>query len=274
MEVPGGRVDEGTRELTVRTMGRIVDTAEFNNLVVANRGTYSVKLSDIGYAEDGAEEARTEARLNGQPAVTLVVSKQSGQNTVAVADAVKERLREIEPTLPAGFKTQVVGDQSIFIKASIESIQRHLIEGSILAAIVVFIFLWSFRSTLIAALAIPTSLVATFGLMAAMGFTLNQITMLALTLMVGIVIDDAIVVLENIFRFIEEKNMPPFQAAIEGTKEIGLAVTATTLSLLAVFVPVGFMGGISGRFMSSFGFTSSFSIAVSLLVYFTFKPML
>ncbi|HEU4477334.1 MAG TPA: efflux RND transporter permease subunit, partial [Pyrinomonadaceae bacterium] len=274
MEVPGGRVDEGTRELTVRTMGRIVNTAEFNNLVVANRGTYPVKLSDIGYAEDGAEEARTEARLNGQPAVTLVVSKQSGQNTVAVADAVKQRLAEIAPSLPAGFKTQVVGDQSIFIKASIESIQTHLIEGSILAAIVVFIFLWSFRSTLIAALAIPTSLIATFGLMAAMGFTLNQITMLALTLMVGIVIDDAIVVLENIFRFIEEKNMPPFQAAIEGTKEIGLAVMATTLSLLAVFIPVGFMGGISGRFMSSFGFTSSFAIAVSLLVSFTLTPML
>jgi HAE1 family hydrophobic/amphiphilic exporter-1 len=274
MEVPGGRVDEGTRELTVRTMGRIVDTAEFNNLVVANRGTYSVKLSDVGYAEDGAEEPRTEARLNGQPAVTLVVSKQSGQNTVAVADAVKQRLQEIQPSLPAGFKTQVVGDQSIFIKASIESIQKHLIEGSILAAIVVFIFLWSFRSTVIAALAIPTSLVATFGLMAAMGFTLNQITMLALTLMVGIVIDDAIVVLENIFRFIEEKNIPPFQAAIEGTKEIGLAVSATTLSLLAVFVPVGFMGGISGRFMSSFGFTSAFAIAVSLLVSFTLTPML
>jgi HAE1 family hydrophobic/amphiphilic exporter-1 len=274
LEVPGGRVDEGTRELTVRTMGRIVNTAEFNDLVVANRGTYSVKLSDVGYSEDGAEEARTEARLNGQPAVTLVVSKQSGQNTVAVADAVKQRLEEIAPSLPAGFKTQVVGDQSIFIKASIESIQTHLIEGSILAAIVVFIFLWSFRSTLIAALAIPTSLVATFGLMAAMGFTLNQITMLALTLMVGIVIDDAIVVLENIFRFIEEKNVPPFQAAIEGTKEIGLAVMATTLSLLAVFVPVGFMGGISGRFMSSFGFTSAFAIAVSLLVSFTLTPML
>src|SRR5687767_2175053 len=274
MEVPGGRVDEGTRELTVRTMGRIVAPAEFNDLVVANRGTYSVKLSDIGYAEDGAEEPRTEARLNGQPAVTLIVSKQSGQNTVAIADAVKERLDEIQKSLPPGFKTQVVGDQSIFIKASIKSIQTHLIEGSILAAIVVFIFLWSFRSTVIAALAIPTSLIATFGLMAAMGFTLNQITMLALTLMVGIVIDDAIVVLENIFRFIEEKGMPPFQAAIEGTKEIGLAVMATTLSLLAVFLPVGFMGGISGRFMSSFGFTASFAIAVSLLVSFTLTPML
>ncbi len=274
LEVPGGRIDEGTRELTVRTMGRIVNTADFNNIAVANRGTYSVKLSDVGYAEDGAEEPRTEARLNGQPAVTLVISKQSGQNTVAVADAVKERLREIQSTLPAGFQTQVVGDQSIFIKASIESIQKHLIEGSILAAIVVFIFLWSFRSTLIAAIAIPTSLIATFGLMAAMGFTLNQITMLALTLMVGIVIDDAIVVLENIFRFIEEKGVHPYQAAIEGTKEIGLAVMATTLSLLAVFLPVGFMGGIVGRFMSSFGFTSSFAIAVSLLVSFTLTPML
>jgi HAE1 family hydrophobic/amphiphilic exporter-1 len=274
MEVPGGRVAEGARELTVRTMGRIVEPAQFNDLVVANRDTYSVKLSDVGYAEDGAEEPRTEARLNGQPAVTLIVSKQSGENTVAVADAVKERLQEISRTLPPGFKTEVVGDQSIFIKASIEAIQTHLIEGSILAAIVVFVFLWSFRSTLIAGLAIPTSIIATFGLMAAMGFTLNNITMLALTLMVGIVIDDAIVVLENIFRFIEEKGVPPFQAAIEGTKEIGLAVMATTLSLMAVFLPVGFMGGIVGRFMSSFGLTSAFAIAVSLLVSFTLTPML
>ena len=274
MEVPGGRVDEGARELTVRTMGRIVDPASFNDLVVAARGNYSVKISDIGYTEDGAEEARTEARLNGQPAVTVVVAKQSGQNTVAVADEVKAKLAEIVPTLPPGFKAEIVGDQSIFIKASLHAIETHLIEGGILAAIVVFIFLWSVRSTFIAAIAIPTSLIATFGLMAAMGFTLNNITMLALTLMVGIVIDDAIVVLENIFRFIEEKGMSPFQAAIQGTKEIGLAVMATTLSLLAVFLPVGFMGGIVGRFMSSFGLTSSFAIAVSLLVSFTLTPML
>src|SRR5690349_20098600 len=276
MELPGGRVEEGKRELTVRTMGRIPEPAQFNNLVIANRGSYSVKLSDIGYVEDGAEEQRTEARLNGQPAVTLVVSKQSGQNTVAVADAVKDRLNELirSKALPPDVKTQIVGDQTIFIKAALHSINLHLVEGSILAAIVVFVFLWSFRSTLIAAIAIPTSIIATFGLMAAMGFTLNQITMLALTLMVGIVIDDAVVVLENIFRFIEEKGMPPFQAAIEGTREIGLAVTATTLSLLAVFLPVGFMAGIVGRFMSSFGFTASFAIAVSLLVSFTLTPTL
>jgi len=274
MELPGGRVESGPKEMTVRTMGRIPDPQQFNNLVVANRGVYSVKLSDIGYAEDGAEEQRTEARLNGQPAVTLVISKQSGQNTVAVADAIKERLEELRPSLPRDVKTQIVGDQTIFIKAALHSINLHLIEGSILAAIVVFVFLWSIRSTFITAIAIPTSIIGTFGLMAWMGFTLNQITMLALTLMVGIVIDDAVVVLENIFRFIEEKGVPPFQAAIEGTKEIGLAVTATTLSLLAVFLPVGFMSGIVGRFMSSFGFTSSFAIAVSLLVSFTLTPTL
>jgi HAE1 family hydrophobic/amphiphilic exporter-1 len=275
MEVPGGRVDEGTRELTVRTMGRIINPAEFNQIAISQRGGYAVKVSDIGYVEDGTEEQRTSARLNGQPAVTLVIAKQSGQNTVQVSDAVKERLRELQPELEKkGVRTQIVGDQSIFIKAAVESIETHLIEGGLLAALVVFLFLWNLRSTFIAAIAIPTSIVATFGLMAAMGYTLNQITMLALTLMVGIVIDDAIVVLENIYRYVEEKGYDPFQAAIEGTKEIGLAVMATTLSLLAVFLPVGFMGGIVGRFMSSFGFTSSFAIAVSLLVSFTLTPML
>jgi HAE1 family hydrophobic/amphiphilic exporter-1 len=275
LEVPGGRLDEGTRELTVRTMGRITDPAEFNQIAISTRGGYAVKLSDIGYVEDGTEEQRTAARLNGQPAVTLIVSKQSGKNTVQVADDVKARLAELEPELrKKGVRTQLVGDQSIFIKAAVESIETHLIEGGILAAIVVFLFLWNIRSTLIAAIAIPTSIVATFGLMAAMGYTLNQITMLALTLMVGIVIDDAIVVLENIYRYIEEKGFAPFQAAIEGTREIGMAVMATTLSLLAVFIPVGFMGGIVGRFMSSFGLTSAFAIAVSLIVSFTLTPML
>jgi HAE1 family hydrophobic/amphiphilic exporter-1 len=274
MELPGGRVDEGARELTVRTMGRIVDPKDFADITLAWRNGLPIKVSDIGHVEDGQEEQRTMARLNGKPTVTLLISKQSGQNTVAVADAVKERLEEIKPLLPKDIKTEIVGDQSIFIKASLENIKSHLIEGSLFAALVVFVFLWSFRSTLIAALAIPTSIIATFALMAAMGYTLNNITMLALTLMVGIVIDDAIVVLENIYRFIEEKGMSPFEAAIEGTKEIGLAVMATTLSLLAVFVPVGFMGGIMGRFMSSFGLTSAVAIAVSFLVSFTLTPML
>ncbi len=274
LEFPGGRVDEGKTEMTVRTMGKVAKPDDFNEIVVANRGGYNVKVKDLGYVQDGTEEVRTEARLNGNPAIVLVVSKQSGSNTVTVADGVKERLKEIEPTLPSGYKIQLVGDSSIFTKAAIASVEEHLIVGSFLAAIVVFLFLWNWRSTLIAAIAIPTSIIATFGLMYALNYTLNQITMLALTLMVGIVIDDAIVVLENIFRFIEEKGMSPMEAAIEGTKEIGLAVLATTLSLLAVFVPVGFMGGIIGRFMSAFGLTSAFAIFVSLIVSFTLTPML
>jgi HAE1 family hydrophobic/amphiphilic exporter-1 len=274
LELPGGNLNAGVKEFTVRTTGRVLDSAQFNQIAIANRAAYVVKVSDIGYAEDSYEEPRTAARLDGVPAVTLVVAKQSGENTVATADEVKQRLQEIAATLPRDVKTQVISDQSVFIKAAVENIKRHLIEGSFFAAIIIFLFLANIRTTLIAAVAIPTSIISTFALMAAMGFTLNQITMLALTLMVGIVIDDAIIVLENIFRFMEEKNMGPFEAAIHGTKEIGLAVMATTLSLLAVFLPVGFMGGIVGRFMSSFGFTSAFAIAVSLLVSFTLTPML
>ncbi|HEX9961073.1 MAG TPA: efflux RND transporter permease subunit, partial [Pyrinomonadaceae bacterium] len=258
----------------VRTLGKIKKPEEFANVVVATRGNYQVKVKDLGYVEDGAEEVRTEARLNGQPAVTLIVSKQSGQNTVAVAHAVKERLNEIQPTLPQNYQMRVVGDNSIFIENSLHAIEEHLIVGGILASVVVFLFLWSFRTTIIAALAIPTSIISTFALMYAMGYTLNSITMLSLTLMVGIVIDDAIVVLENIYRFVEEKGMNPFQAAIEGTREIGLAVLATTLSLMAVFVPIGFMSGIVGRFMSSFGLTAAFAVGVSLIVSFTLTPML
>ncbi len=274
LELPGGRVDQGARELTVRTLGRIVDSNDFNHVVVANRGVYAVRISDIGRATDSEQELRSVSLLNGRPAVTLVVSKQSGENVVAVAAAVRERLAAILPTLPKDVHAEVIGDESVFIQAAVESIETHLIEGSLLAALVIFVFLASVRTTLIAAIAIPTSIISTFGLMAAMNYSLNQITMLALTLMVGIVVDDAIIVLENIYRFIEEKGLPPFQAAIEGTREIGLAVMATTLSLLAVFVPVGFMGGIVGRFMASFGLTASFAIAVSLLVSFTLTPML
>src|SRR5437868_6275229 len=274
MEFPSGRLDEGQKETAVRTVGKIQKPQEFDNVVVATRGGYQVKVKDLGYTEDGGEDIRSEARLNGQPAVTLIVSKQSGQNTVAVAREIKARLKDIEATLPKGYQMRVIGDNSIFIENSLRSIEEHLVLGSILASIVVFLFLWSFRSTFIAAMAIPTSIISTFALVYAMGYTLNQITMLALTLMVGIVIDDAIVVLENIFRFVEEKGMNPFQAAIEATREIGPAVMATTLSLMAVFVPIGFMQGIVGKFMSSFGLTASFAVGVSLIVSFTLTPML
>jgi HAE1 family hydrophobic/amphiphilic exporter-1 len=274
LELPGGSLNAGAKEFTVRTTGKVIEPAQFNQIAIVNRNGYVVKISDIGYAEDSYEEPRTAARFDGVAAVTLVVSKQSGENTVATATEVKQRLKDISALLPKDVHAEVVSDQSIFIEASVNNIRHHLIEGSIFASIIIFLFLANIRTTLIAAVAIPTSIISTFALMAAVGFTLNQITMLALTLMVGIVIDDAIIVLENIYRFMEEKGMSPFEAAIEGTRDIGFAVMATTLSLLAVFLPVGFMGGIVGRFMSSFGLTSAFAIAVSLLVSFTLTPML
>lgn len=274
MELPAGSVNAGEQELSVRTLGRLVDPAQFNEIAIARRGPYVVRLSDIGRAEDSEEEPTTAARLNGNPAVTLTVSKQSGENTVATADALKVRLKEIQAILPKDLQFQIVNDQSQYIKSALHVLEEHLIEGSILAALIIYFFLANIRTTLIAAIAIPASIISTFALMAAINLDLNQITMLALTLMVGIVIDDAIIVLENIYRYMEEKGLPPFQAAVEGTREIGLAVMATTASLLAVFLPIGFMGGIVGRFFSSFGFTASFAIAVSLLVSFTLTPML
>jgi HAE1 family hydrophobic/amphiphilic exporter-1 len=273
-EIPGGRVEQGATAITLRTRGRVQSVTEFGDIVVRQAEGHSILLRDVATIEDGMADAETKANLNGEPSVLLTVRRQSGTNTVQVVDSVKERLAELTPLVPAGYEIRVVRDLSEFIKASIKSVEEHLVLGSILAAAVVLVFLWNWRSTVIAAIAIPTSIVATFGLIWYQGFTLNSMTMLALTLAVGIVIDDAIVVLENIYRFVEEKGMAPMEAAIEATREIGLAVLATTFSLVAIFVPVGFMGGIVGRFMTSFGFTMSFAILVSLLVSFTLTPML
>jgi len=197
LEMPGGNLNAGSRELTVRTTGKVIDAPQFNEITIAIRGGHVIKVKDIGYAEDSSEEPRTAARLDGLPAVTLTIAKQSGMNTVETADAIKERLNELAPTLPKDIHWQIIADQSTFIKASLHNIKEHLIEGSILAAVVIFFFLANWRTTLISAIAIPTSIISTFALMAAMGFTLNMITMLALTLMVGVVIDDAIIVLEK-----------------------------------------------------------------------------
>ena len=273
-EIPGGRVEQGATAMTLRTRGRVDQVGQFGDIVVRKQDAHQVLLRDVATVEDGMAEPETSANLNGEPGVMLTVRRQSGTNTVQVVDAVRERLAEVTPLAPAGYEIRVVRDLSEFIRASIESVEEHLVLGSILAAAVVLVFLWNWRSTFIAAVAIPTSIIATFGLIWYQGFTLNSMTMLALTLAVGIVIDDAIVVLENIYRFVEEKGRPPMQAAIEATREIGLAVLATTLSLVAIFVPVGFMGGIVGRFMTSFGFTMSFAILVSLVVSFTLTPML
>jgi hydrophobic/amphiphilic exporter-1 (mainly G- bacteria), HAE1 family len=274
LELPGGRLNEGARTITLRTLSRIGEVEQFNDVVIATRNGYSVKVGDVGRVEDSGVDPATAASLDGVPSVSLAIRKQSGANTIAVIQAVKQRMAEIQPLLPPDLKVVVTRDQQEFIETSLHAIEEHLIVGGLLAALIVFLFLWNFRSTIIAALAIPTSIISSFAVIAWLGYSLNQMTMLALTLMVGIVIDDAIVVLENIYRFVEEKGMHPFQAAIEGTREIGLAVMATTLSLLAVFIPVGFMSGIVGRFMSSFGLTSAAAIAVSLIVSFTLTPML
>jgi hydrophobic/amphiphilic exporter-1 (mainly G- bacteria), HAE1 family len=274
IEIPGGRVDQGPQSVTLRTRGRVQTVAEFNDIVVRQQAGHPVRIADVARVEDGEADPETVANVDGASTVLLQVRRQSGTNTVEVVNAVKGRIGELKAALPPGYTVRVVRDSSDFIEASIHNVEEHLIVGSILAAIVVLLFLTNLRSTIIAAIAIPTSIIATFGLLWYMGFTLNLMTMLALTLSVGIVIDDAIVVLENIYRFIEEKHENQLQAAVDATQEIGLAVLATTLSLVAIFVPVGFMGGIVGRFMKSFGLTMAFAIMVSLLVSFTLTPML
>jgi HAE1 family hydrophobic/amphiphilic exporter-1 len=274
LEVPGGRVEQTDRTLTLRTLGRVQSSADFNEIVVANRDGYPIKISDIGQSEDGVEDELSAGRLNDTPALLLEVRRQSGTNTVDIVNAVKARMAELKKGLPAGYSLDIVRDQSIFIIASFHTIREHLIIGSLLAAMVVLLFMQNIRATIIAAIAIPTSIISTFAAMDFAGITLNGPSMLGLTLSVGIVIDDAIVVLENIFRYIEEKGFKPFEAAIEATREIGLAVMATTLSLVVIFLPVGFMQSMPGRFFKSVALTMSFAILVSLLVSFTLTPML
>ncbi|HZW36030.1 MAG: efflux RND transporter permease subunit [Deltaproteobacteria bacterium] len=273
-DAAGGNVTSGAREENLRTIGRLADPKSFDDLVVASVDGVPIRVRDIGRAEDGTKEQRSTARLNGVPTVILEVRRQSGANTVAVIEAAKKSLAAAAGELPAGVGITVVQDQSRYIFAALHEINVHLILGSILASLVVFAFMRSWRSTAIAAVAIPASVVSTFGMMWALNFTLNSVTMLALVLMVGIVIDDAIVVLENIFRFVEEKKISPFAAARAATADIGLAVTATTFSLVVIFIPVSFMSSISGRFLYQFGITAAVAVLVSLLVSFTLTPMM
>ena len=273
-DVPGGNLTTSKEELTLRTLGRFTDPKQFDDLVIANVNGAPIRLRDVGRVEDGTKEQRSFSRLNGVPTVTLDIRRQSGANTVEVIDGIKSALPRVESQLPEDVKLEVIRDQSRYIEAALHEIETHLILGSILASLVVLLFMRSWRSTLIAAIAIPCSVISTFGMMRALDFTLNSVTMLALVLMVGVVIDDAIVVLENIFRFIEEKKIEPKEAAREATKDIGLAVLATTLSLVVIFLPVSFMSSISGRFLYQFGITAAVAIMVSLLVSFTLTPMM
>src|SRR4051812_17451688 len=376
VQIPGGKVEQGLRDLTLRTYGRVQSPNDFANIPLTTSNGYVVKVGDVAHIEDSVAEPESIATVDGKPAVVMNIRKQSGTNTVEVIERLKEQLGQVRTDLPKGWTMQVVRDQSDYIVAAVDAVKEHLILGSLFAALIVWFFLsspklrvavimlastlatytllfgvhdiaaraptlhvsimafivlfalvswWASRKqlpfafrvgggivafivaafvpggmainpvrlagalvafgmllyffrrsrpTIIAAIAIPSSIIATFAAMRYENFTLNVITLLALTLAVGIVIDDAVVVLENIFRFMEEKKMPPAEAAVEGTKEVGMAVLATSLSLIAVFLPVAFMAGIVGRFMHSFGVTMAIAIAVSLLVSFTLTPMM
>lgn len=273
-DLPGGRVDAGFRELDLRTLGRFPVPRDFLDMVVTTVNNMPIRVRDLGEVVDTSKEVRTMARLDGIPAVVVQVQRQSGENTVQVIEAVKERLARSRDLLPADVSVDVIQDQSRYIHAAMHEVQKHLVVGSLLATIVVLLFMRSWRSTLIAAVAIPASIIATFAVMRGMDFTLNNVTMLALALMVGVVIDDAIVVLENVFHCIEEKGMPPMQAAVAGTKEIGLAVMVTTFSLVIVFLPVSFLSSVTGRMLFQFGVTSAVAVLVSLVVSFSLTPMM
>ncbi|CCO07528.1 efflux RND transporter permease subunit [Desulforamulus hydrothermalis] len=273
MEVPGGKVGNGDREMTLRTVGSINRVEEFANLPVARRDGVQLYVKDIATVVDGVEETDSLSRYQGKPAIGIDIIKQSGANTVEVADRIKAVLAEVKQELPPGVQLEMVRDNSVYIRDAVKDVRNTLIEGSVLAVLTVFIFLRDWRSTLIGALAIPTSIIATFFAMKVLGFTLNFMSLMALSLAVGLLIDDAIVVIENIVRHLR-LGKSPLEAARDGTGELGLAVTATTLTVVAVFLPVGMMTGIVGQFFKQFGLTVVFSVLVSLFVAFTLVPML
>jgi hydrophobic/amphiphilic exporter-1 (mainly G- bacteria), HAE1 family len=274
VEIPGGTIEQGKGQLLLRTLGRVDASEDFNNIVVATKEGTPIRIADVGHAEDTSQRPTSAVWLGDTPAVMIDIRRAMGENTVAVIEGARAALERIERSLPPTVTVTVIRDDSRFIYASVASLEEHLIFGALFASLVVMLFIRNVRAVIISALAIPASIIATFTLMRIMGFTLNNMTLLAITLAVGIVIDDAIVVLENIFRYIEEKHCSPFEAAIEGTREVALPVMATTLSLVVIFLPIAFMEGYAERFISPFGWTMAFAIMVSMLVSFTLTPML
>ncbi len=273
LELPGGRIEGKTRDLLVKTMGNLENEEEFNQLIVSYFNGAPVRLRDIGFAEDGVEDRRSVGRFQGFNSIGMGMIPISGANHVDVCNRVKATMSELRKVAPEGINLDVAFDSSDFIKNSISDVQFDVFFGGILAAFVVFLFLRSFGPTLIVAIAIPASLIGTFSFMYALGFTMNTMTMLALSLCVGLVIDDAIVVLENIFRH-GEMNKNSFDAARDGASEIAFAVTAATFSIVAVFIPVAFIEGIIGRFYFQFGVTVSAAVLISLFVSLSLTPML
>ena len=272
-DVPAGLVQRGNGENLVRVQGRIKDPRDFAGIVVTTRGGVPIKLGQVARIEDSQEEERDAAYVNGVRAVGLEIRKVSGANTVDVADAVKAEMAQLNQTLPAGVHLQIIQDNSTWIRDSVDDVQKTLLEGAALTVLIVFLFLNSWRSTVITGLTLPVSVIAAFLAIYAFGFTLNTMTLMALSLAIGLLIDDAIVVRENIVRHVEHGE-DHYTAARHGTSEIGFAVLATTSSVIAVFVPVAYMKGIVGRFFFQFGITVAFAVLVSLFVSFTLDPML
>ncbi len=273
VEIPAGNLEQGNRQILLRTMGKYTSVDDFDNVVVATPGGKVVHLSEIATVEDGIKEQESLSRVNGKPAVGLSILKQSGSNTVRVADAIRKQISRIETELPSDLHLTIARDNSTFIRDSVNDVVFDIMYGGLLAVIVVYLFLANMRSTLISAIALPTSIIASFIIMYALNFTLNSMSLLALSLAVGLLIDDAIVVIENIYRHMQDGETA-MEAAKAATSEIGLAVMATTFTIVAVFIPVAFMPGIVGRFFYEFGITVSVSVLVSLFVAFTLTPML
>ena len=273
VEIPGGNIKQGAHQYILRTMGKFTNVKQFNSIIVSSPKGQNIYLSDIAQVKDTTEEKTSITRLNGRLAVGLDIKKQSGSNTVQVADGVKKKLEQIKNEIPPDYAITIARDNSVFIKNSIEDVLFDLIYGALLAIIVIYFFLANLRATIISALALPTSIIGSFILMYALGFTLNVMSLLALSLAVGLLIDDAIVVIENIYRHMSEGESP-LEAAKSATDEIGLAVMAVTLTLVAVFVPVAFMPGIVGRFFYEFGITVTVAVLVSLFIAFSLTPML
>ena len=273
IELPGGRIEQPDREFVVKVEGEYESVEELRELVVATRNQTVIRLKDVARVEDGSQDVRSIARFNGLPAVGLGIQKQSGTNTVEVAKGVKAALAEIVTILPEDINADVAFDTSRFIEVAMNDVFFDLILGAILAAVVMLVFLQDFRMTFISVMAIPTSIIASFVGMYAWDFTINNMTMLAMSLAIGIVIDDAIVVLENIYRYIEQ-GVARAEAARIGTSEVGLAVLAASSSIIAVFVPVAFMRGLIGRFFFQFGLAVALAVLVSVVISFTLTPML
>ena len=270
---PVGRLEGDLDERTIRLKGRVASPSDFAQLVVSQSNGHVVRLGDVAQIRDGTEEARSVALYNSEEAVGINIVKSRGFSTTAVAEEIRTEVDEIQPTLPAGVTLRVVRDAGVRVEASVRSVQEALLEGAALTVAVVFLFLNSWRSTVITGLALPVSVLASFVAVWAFGFTLNTMSLLGLSLAIGILIDDAIVVRENIVRHVE-MGKDHYRAAFEGTNEIGLAVTATTLSIVVVFVPIAFLGGIAGQWFKPFGLTIVCSVLVSLFVSFSLDPML